>query len=102
MFDILMPHPGLNRTRIVSGIRQGINASVAQQWIGNAIPAHLPRRAIFRRGHGGQSRLMDGRRSNSLFEHADCFGFDGVMFGGDWPKSEFATSYQRLAKYIFE
>jgi hypothetical protein len=24
MFDILVPHPGLNRTRIVSGIHQGI------------------------------------------------------------------------------
>jgi hypothetical protein len=42
MCDILVTHLGLNRTRIVSGIRQK-NASVAQLcgWIGNAIPAHL-------------------------------------------------------------
>jgi L-fuconolactonase len=27
-------------------------------------------------------------------EHAiDCFGYDRVMFGGDWPVSELATSY---------
>jgi L-fuconolactonase len=25
----------------------------------------------------------------------DCFGIDRVMFGGDWPVSELATSYQR-------
>ena len=29
-------------------------------------------------------------------EHAiDCFGFDRVMFGGDWPVSELATSFPR-------
>jgi L-fuconolactonase len=29
-------------------------------------------------------------------EHAiDCFGFDRVMFGGDWPVSELATTYRR-------
>jgi hypothetical protein len=32
----------------------------------DAIPAHLPRNAIFRRGHGG--RHMNGGRSDSLFE----------------------------------
>lgn len=25
----------------------------------------------------------------------DCFGFERVMFGGDWPVSELATSYRR-------
>ena len=25
----------------------------------------------------------------------DCFGFDRIMFGGDWPVSELATSYAR-------
>ncbi|HWZ06612.1 MAG TPA: amidohydrolase family protein, partial [Bradyrhizobium sp.] len=25
----------------------------------------------------------------------DCFGFDRVMFGGDWPVSELATRYSR-------
>ena len=24
----------------------------------------------------------------------DCFGFDRVLFGGDWPVSELATTYQ--------
>ena len=61
------------------------------RWIGNTIPAHLARRANFRRGHGGRSRHMDGRRSNSLFERADWFGFDRVMFGGDWPVSELSA-----------
>jgi L-fuconolactonase len=31
---------------------------------------------------------------------ADCFGFGRVMFGGDRPVSEFATSYQRCIGVI--
>lgn len=34
-------------------------------------------------------------------EHAiDCFGFDRVMFGGDWPVSELATSYRRWVAVV--
>jgi hypothetical protein len=72
------------------------------------MPFRLAERAIFQRGHGG--RHMVGSRSGSLFEHADCFGFGRVMFGGDRPVPEFATSYQGLhrsdrrhhRKYILE
>ncbi len=30
----------------------------------------------------------------------DCFGIDRVMFGGDWPVSELATSYQRWVALV--
>lgn len=30
----------------------------------------------------------------------DCFGFDRVMFGGDWPVSELATSYRRWVDLV--
>ena len=30
MLDVLVPHPGLDRTRIVSDTRRGITASVAE------------------------------------------------------------------------
>jgi L-fuconolactonase len=30
----------------------------------------------------------------------DCFGFDRVMFGGDWPVSELATTYRRWVDLI--
>jgi L-fuconolactonase len=30
----------------------------------------------------------------------DCFGFDRVMFGGDWPVSELATSYRRWVDVV--
>jgi L-fuconolactonase len=30
----------------------------------------------------------------------DCFGFDRVMFGGDWPVSELATTYRRWVDCI--
>jgi L-fuconolactonase len=34
-------------------------------------------------------------------EHAvDCFGYDRVMFGGDWPVSELATSYRRWVDLV--
>lgn len=34
-------------------------------------------------------------------EHAiDCFGFNRVMFGGDWPVSELATSYPRWVRLV--
>ena len=34
-------------------------------------------------------------------EHViDCFGFDRVMFGGDWPVSELATSYRRWVDVV--
>jgi L-fuconolactonase len=34
-------------------------------------------------------------------EHAiDCFGYDRVMFGGDWPVSELATSYARWVALV--
>ncbi len=34
-------------------------------------------------------------------EHAiACFGFDRVMFGGDWPVSELATSYKRWVELV--
>jgi L-fuconolactonase len=34
-------------------------------------------------------------------EHAiDCFGFDRVMFGGDWPVSELATRYLRWVALV--
>ena len=34
-------------------------------------------------------------------EHAiGCFGFDRVMFGGDWPVSELATSYERWVRTV--
>lgn len=34
-------------------------------------------------------------------EHAiDCFGFARVMFGGDWPVSELATSYRRWVDVV--
>jgi L-fuconolactonase len=34
-------------------------------------------------------------------EHAiDCFGFDRVMFGGDWPVSELAASYRRWVDVV--
>lgn len=30
----------------------------------------------------------------------ECFGFDRVMFGGDWPVSELATSYRRWVDLV--
>jgi L-fuconolactonase len=34
-------------------------------------------------------------------DHAiDCFGFERVMFGGDWPVSELATSYRRWVDLV--
>ncbi len=30
----------------------------------------------------------------------DCFGFDRVMFGGDWPVSELASSYLRWVEVV--
>jgi L-fuconolactonase len=30
----------------------------------------------------------------------DCFGFERVMFGSDWPVSELATSYQRWVEVV--
>jgi L-fuconolactonase len=30
----------------------------------------------------------------------ECFGFDRVMFGGDWPVSELATSYRRWVEVV--
>jgi L-fuconolactonase len=30
----------------------------------------------------------------------DCFGFDRVMFGGDWPVSELATRYSRWVALV--
>ena len=30
----------------------------------------------------------------------DCFGYDRVMFGGDWPVSELATSYRRWVDLV--
>lgn len=30
----------------------------------------------------------------------ECFGFDRVMFGGDWPVSELATSYGRWVEVV--
>ena len=30
----------------------------------------------------------------------DCFGFDRVMFGGDWPVSELATTYRRWVDLV--
>jgi L-fuconolactonase len=30
----------------------------------------------------------------------DCFGFDRVMFGGDWPVSELATRYRRWVDLV--
>lgn len=30
----------------------------------------------------------------------DCFGFERVMFGGDWPVSELATSYRRWVDLV--
>jgi L-fuconolactonase len=30
----------------------------------------------------------------------DCFGFDRVMFGGDWPVSELASSYVRWVEVV--
>jgi L-fuconolactonase len=34
-------------------------------------------------------------------EHAiSCFGFNRVMFGGDWPVSELATTYQRWVALV--
>jgi len=34
-------------------------------------------------------------------EHAfECFGFDRVMFGGDWPVSTLATSYERWLETV--
>jgi L-fuconolactonase len=30
----------------------------------------------------------------------DCFGFDRIMFGGDWPVSELATSYRRWVDVV--
>jgi L-fuconolactonase len=30
----------------------------------------------------------------------DCFGFDRVMFGGDWPVSELASSYRRWVDVV--
>jgi L-fuconolactonase len=30
----------------------------------------------------------------------ECFGFDRVMFGGDWPVSELATSYRRWVALV--
>lgn len=34
-------------------------------------------------------------------EHvAECFGFDRIMFGGDWPVSELAGSYQRWVETV--
>jgi hypothetical protein len=55
--------------------------------------AHLPDAQFF--GVVAAANYMDGRRSNSLFDHADCFGVDRVMFVGNRPVSELATSYQR-------
>jgi L-fuconolactonase len=35
------------------------------------------------------------------FEHTlECFGFDRVLFGGDWPVATLATSYQRWVETI--
>jgi len=30
----------------------------------------------------------------------DCFGFDRVMFGGDWPVSELASTYRRWVEVV--
>ena len=30
----------------------------------------------------------------------DCFGFERVMFGGDWPVSELATTYRRWVDLV--
>jgi L-fuconolactonase len=30
----------------------------------------------------------------------ECFGFDRVMFGGDWPVSELATTYRRWVDLV--
>jgi L-fuconolactonase len=30
----------------------------------------------------------------------DCFGFDRIMFGGDWPVSELATTYRRWVDLV--
>ena len=37
------------------------------------------------------------------FEWAlECFGFDRVLFGGDWPVATLATSYQRWLETVRE
>jgi len=39
----------------------------------------------------------------SYFERAlECFGFDRILFGGDWPVATLATSYQRWLETVRE
>jgi L-fuconolactonase len=38
---------------------------------------------------------------NFYFERAlECFGFDRILFGGDWPVATLATSYQRWVETV--
>ena len=36
----------------------------------------------------------------SIAHAIDCFGFDRVMFGGDWPVSELASTYRRWVEVV--
>jgi L-fuconolactonase len=47
------------------------------------------------------AHLYDPRRPRPYIAHAiDCFGFERVMFGSDWPVSELATSYRRWVDLV--
>jgi hypothetical protein len=50
VLDVLVPHPGLDRTGIVAGVRQCIAAAVASMcgWTLNPILASLPAHLIMR------------------------------------------------------
>lgn len=115
-FDICIYHPQLpDATELVRRCpevrfvldhigKPGIRAGLVEPWRAHlAELARLPNVWCKISGvvtEADHARWREDEVAPYVAHAVNCFGFDRVMFGGDWPVSELATGYRRWVNLV--